>query len=291
MTSSPGSMPRAWSAITSASVPFATPMPWAAPTRPARSLSASRTSGPRMKRPESTTSPMRALTRSATSAHWAEGFMRGTDMCPTVAIRPPRAVRALDGLHDRDAPRRAACEERVGIDLAEPSEEVALGVVVGRAEDGVARAPRRQHRLIGVALLERRPLRVPLAHIGTVPRWRPSSRGAWPSREGRSPIGSTDPARARCSACTVDRAFRARRSTRSPTSPRTICASSSTTSSAVASPRRPTIRPCGRSSASCARSSRCARPSTSVASTCSGTASAACWRRSGRSHTRRSCAR
>ena len=35
-----------------------------------------------MKRPESTTSPMRAFTRSATAAHWAEGSMSGTGHAP-----------------------------------------------------------------------------------------------------------------------------------------------------------------------------------------------------------------
>src|SRR6059058_3961621 len=60
MTSSPGPIPIASSAITSASVPFATPMLRGTPRYPAASLSKALTFGPRMKIPESRTSATRS---------------------------------------------------------------------------------------------------------------------------------------------------------------------------------------------------------------------------------------
>src|SRR5437762_10509076 len=60
MTSSPGPIPIASRAITSASVPFATPMVRGTPRYPAASLSKALTFGPRMKIPESRTSATRS---------------------------------------------------------------------------------------------------------------------------------------------------------------------------------------------------------------------------------------
>ncbi len=54
-TSSPGPTPIARSAIVSASVPLATPIACRVPQYAANSASKPETSGPRMKRPESTT--------------------------------------------------------------------------------------------------------------------------------------------------------------------------------------------------------------------------------------------
>src|SRR5205823_12525479 len=60
MTSSPGPIPRASRAITSASVPFATPTVRGTPRYSAASRSKAFTFGPRMKIPESRTSPIRS---------------------------------------------------------------------------------------------------------------------------------------------------------------------------------------------------------------------------------------
>ena len=166
MTSSPGSRPRACSAITSASVPFATPTPCARADACGQVASRPRrTSGPRMKRPESTTSPMRAFTRSATDAHWAEGSINGTDMPLTVSVVPPQRVSCSTRSTTEMPQAVSAREERIGIDLAEPAEEVPLGVVVGRSEDRVARVPRRSLRLIrACAPRAPAPPRIPCPH-------------------------------------------------------------------------------------------------------------------------------
>ena len=59
---------------------------------------------------------------------------------PRAARLTPRLRR--HGAHDdREAPRLAAREERVGVDLADPAEEVALGVVIRRAVQGAGRVP------------------------------------------------------------------------------------------------------------------------------------------------------
>ena len=55
----------------------------------------------------------------------------------------PALGSALRPLRHRDPPRLAAREERLGIDVVEPPEEVPIGVVVGRSEDRAARVPRR----------------------------------------------------------------------------------------------------------------------------------------------------
>jgi hypothetical protein len=67
-TSSPGPTPIALSAIVSASVPFATPTACFAPQYDANSLSKAETSGPRMKRPPSTTEAMAAAMPSRRGA-------------------------------------------------------------------------------------------------------------------------------------------------------------------------------------------------------------------------------
>src|SRR3954468_8081186 len=63
--------------MASASVPLATPMPWAAPTLSASACSASATLGPRMNLVDWTTSPMAASTRSRAGSIWDFGSIRG----------------------------------------------------------------------------------------------------------------------------------------------------------------------------------------------------------------------
>ena len=84
------------------------------------------------------------------------------------------AARLGDGpAHGVNAPRRAGGEQLVGVDLAQPAEEMRLGIVVGGAVDG--RPPRVELQVEIVAALERgepfldrAPFRVPFAHPGRV---------------------------------------------------------------------------------------------------------------------------
>src|SRR6266581_620169 len=81
MTSSPGPIPIASSAITSASVPFATPIVRGTPRYSAASLSKALTFGPRMKIPESRTSAIRSWicgTRRSYCAFTSTRGMLGT---------------------------------------------------------------------------------------------------------------------------------------------------------------------------------------------------------------------
>src|SRR6186997_2566770 len=77
MTSSPGPIPIASSASTSASVPFATPIARGTPRYSAASRSKLSTFGLRMKRPESTTSRSRAMMSGISGSYCALTSPRG----------------------------------------------------------------------------------------------------------------------------------------------------------------------------------------------------------------------
>src|SRR6476659_6282429 len=165
MTSSPGPTPSARSAISRASVPLATPMPWAVPTCSANTRSTSATRGPRMKRPESMTSPIARAICPRTAAYCEWGSIRGTVMAPTLAIR--RLAGVGGDLGHRDAPGLAAGEQFVGIDVVEPAHEVPLVLSRRRSEDGLAHPPLHLVRaLFGRCdpLFESRSFGIPFTH-------------------------------------------------------------------------------------------------------------------------------
>ena len=72
-----------------------------------------------------------------------------------------------------NAPRRAGGEQLVGVDLAEPAEEMRLRIVVGGAVDGCPPGVQLQVDIVaplerGEPFLDRAPFRVPFAHPGRV---------------------------------------------------------------------------------------------------------------------------
>src|SRR4029079_17402445 len=75
------------------------------------------------------------------------GRRAGPGRCRAPAIGPSRGAP-----HHPDAPRSAGCEERVRVDLADPPEEVAFGVVRRAALDGDAPRGRRKF-VAGVELV------------------------------------------------------------------------------------------------------------------------------------------
>src|SRR5881392_2724017 len=94
MTSSPAPMPRASSAMTIASVPFATPIVAGTPRYAAASCSNARTFGPRMNSPESRTPPMAASSSGISGAYCALTSTRGVG--GTAARQSSRAQPAPD---------------------------------------------------------------------------------------------------------------------------------------------------------------------------------------------------
>ena len=195
-----GCTPSARSAITSASVPLATPMPCAVPTCSANARSTSATRGPRMKRPESMTSPI-ARGSARAPRRTANGDPSGARPCPTVAtarcevrasgsaVRLGRPAASCVGgdLGHRDAPGLPAREQLVRVDLVEPAHEVPLVLARRRSEDGLARTPLRLLRaLLGRCepLVESGSFGIPFTHASNT-----SANGGIP-RRARQPAAS-----------------------------------------------------------------------------------------------------
>src|SRR5690606_26957619 len=105
ITSSPGPIPRASSVRTRASVPLATPTPWAAPQRAATSSSRACTSGPRIYRPPSNTPSTAFSTSSRIDRYWAFRSIKGIFIG---GCHPP----FWDWLSERIKPHRPAESRR-----------------------------------------------------------------------------------------------------------------------------------------------------------------------------------
>src|SRR5205823_5577250 len=146
ITSSPGPIPIASSAITSASVPFATPIVCGTPRNPAASSSKAFTFGPRMKTPASSTSARRSFSSGRSGAYCALTSTSGIGRTASESSRAPAQHEPCRGSDDGE-PDRVVDEPEVAVEaLPAPADRPADA---GGREAPDRRANERQDRVRG----------------------------------------------------------------------------------------------------------------------------------------------